>query len=92
MRSGDEVATTSVSISSGATCAASSAFRAAIVAISEVGTAGSATWRCRMPVRSTIHASSVSTSFSSSALVTIRGGAWEPVPRIFTLIPLPWTS
>src|ERR1700720_1629499 len=36
-----------------------------------------------MPVRSLIHASSVSTSFSKSALVITRGGTYPLTPVIF---------
>ncbi len=39
---------------------------------------------CRrfMPVRCTIHASVVSTSFSRSSFVSTPGGAYEPTPEI----------
>ena len=48
--------------------------RAASAARSLVATPGSTRWRSRMPVRSTIHSSEVSTIVSRSALVSTRGG------------------
>src|SRR4029077_618153 len=38
--------------------------------------------RSRMPVRSTIHSSDVSTSFSRSWFVSTRSGTYMPVPVI----------
>ena len=37
--------------------------------------------RSRMPVRSTIHSSFVSTSVESSSFVSTRSGTWQPEPR-----------
>ena len=54
--------------------AASSARRPAAAAMSLVTSSSAAMWRRRMPVRSAIHASEVSTTFSRSALATTRSG------------------
>ena len=44
------------------------------MAMSEVAISGPAIWRSRIPVRSMIHWSLVSTIFSRSWLVSTRGG------------------
>src|SRR6059036_3189859 len=62
--------------------AALSASSAALVAKSDIGSSWAATRRSRMPVRVVIHSSEVSTILSRSALVRIRLGRAEPVPRI----------
>lgn len=59
---------------------------AAFTAMSEVATAASAIWRERIPVRSTIQVSFVSTMVDSSSLVRIRGGANPPKELIFAFI------
>ena len=46
----------------------------ASAARSDVATPGSTMWRLRMPVRCRIHSSLVSTIFSRSAFVSVRGG------------------
>src|SRR5215213_10835902 len=38
--------------------------------------------RCRIPVRSVIHSSEVSTSFDSSSLVITLSGTYDPTPTI----------
>ena len=81
--SGVSVPTSTMSISSGSTPESSSAFRAASTQRSEFGAPGSAMWRVRIPVRSVIHASLVSTIFSRSELVSSFGGAYIPSPMIF---------
>ncbi|CFN71766.1 Uncharacterised protein [Bordetella pertussis] len=68
-----------MSISSACTPASSMARRAASVASWLVVTPRSARWRCRMPVRSTIHSSDVeicrvASSAARSSLVTTRSG------------------
>ena len=88
--SGVSVPTTTMSSSAGSTPASSSAFRAASTQRSEFAVPGSAMWRARIPVRSVIHASLVSTSFSRSRLVNTFGGAYIPSPTIFdATLPLP---
>ena len=74
--SGEEVATRIMSSSEAATPDRSRASRAAAVASSNVGVPGSAIRRSRIPVRSAIHWSVVSTVRSSSAFVTIRSGTY----------------
>src|SRR5512140_298869 len=81
--SGVSVPTTTMSSSAGSTPASSSAFRAASRQSSEFGVFGSAMWRTRIPVRSVIQLSFVSTSFSRSRLVNSFGGAYIPNPTIF---------
>jgi len=54
--------------------AASSAGRAAATARSEVNSPSAAMRRSRMPVRSTIHSSLVSSRAARSALVSTRAG------------------
>jgi hypothetical protein len=83
--SGVEVATMIRSTSSGLRPAASSAWRAAAAPRSDALVTASAKWRARMPVRSTIHSSLVSSprvarSAAICALVTRRGGSMLPVP------------
>ncbi len=73
--SGEMVPTMMRSSSSARVCAISSARMAALTAMSEVTSPGAAMRRSLMPVRSVIHASEVSTIFSSSALVRILSGA-----------------
>src|SRR5262249_50092680 len=70
------------STSSGATRAMSSARRAAASARSDEFSSGAEMRRSRMPVRSTIHSSDVSTSVSSSRFVSTRVGTYMPVPVI----------
>ena len=54
--------------------ASASAARAALIARCEVNSPSAAMWRCRMPVRCTIHSSEVSIRAASSALVRICRG------------------
>src|SRR5512138_3294542 len=84
------VPTMIASISSGSTFAISQARRAARTARSLVASPSAITWRSRIPVRSTIHWSFVSTSFSRSALVRTFSGANEPVPATYERIESPW--
>ena len=72
--SGVEVATTIRSTSALVRPALASAQRHASSARSLVDSWSAAMWRSRMPVRSTIHASLVSTTDASSALVMIFSG------------------
>ncbi len=83
--SGVDVATMIRSTSAAVRPADARARRAASTPRSLVFTPASAKCRARMPVRSTIHASEVSTpwlasSATRSALVRRRGGRWLPVP------------
>src|SRR6266581_4146869 len=80
--SGVAVASTMRSRSPPAMPADLSAWRAAAVARSEVSSPTAATWRCRMPVRCTIHSSEVARRSARSALVTIFSGRYPPQPRI----------
>src|SRR5262245_16535724 len=80
MRSGVVVASTIWSTSSAFTFAISSARWQAISAMSLEAWSGAAMRRSRMPVRSTIHSSDVSTSFSRSWFVSTRSGTYMPVP------------
>src|SRR4029077_8403130 len=73
--SGDEVPTRIMSRPAAVIPAASSAPRAARVAISKVVVPGSAMCRLWMPVRSVIHLSEVSIIFSRSKFVMIFSGA-----------------
>jgi hypothetical protein len=73
-RSGVDVAKMMRSMSVGAMPAAAIARQAACSARSQVVSPGEAMCRCRIPVRSVIHASDVSTIFSRSALVSTRSG------------------
>src|SRR4051812_38656651 len=68
--------------SSGRMFAASSARRAASTARSDEACSGAAMRRSRIPVRSRIHSSLVSTMRSKSALVSTRSGTYMPVPTI----------
>src|ERR1700722_5989179 len=86
--SGVTLATTIRSISEAGTFLLARTSRAAAVARSEEATPFSTTWRSRMPVRSRIHASLVSTSFSNSALDITRGGTYPVTPVIFAAIRL----
>ena len=79
--SGVTVAQMIRSRSSALSLALASAFRAASYARCEDAVPSSAILRSRMPVRDTIHSSDVSTIDSSSALVKIRSGTAEPVPK-----------
>ena len=74
-RSGVQVATTIVSRSSGVRPLACSARSAAALAMQAFDSSGRATRRSRMPVRSWIHWSDVSSVVASSALLTTRAGA-----------------
>ena len=78
--SGVVVATTIKSTSCGPRRASLSARFAASTARSLVGWSSRALCRWRMPVRSTIHSSEVSTIFARSALVTTCSGRKEPTP------------
>ena len=82
--SGVTVATISRSMSLPSTPAWASASRQAGSATSESASSSAAMWRCRMPVRSTIQASEVSTNVASSSFVTIRSGTLQPSPVIET--------
>ena len=86
--SGVTLATTIRSISDAGTFLQARSWRAAAVARSDAPTPLSATWRSRMPVRSRIQASSVSTSFSKSALDITRGGTYPLTPVIFAAMRL----
>src|SRR6476661_2566790 len=66
--SGVEVASTIRSIAWASSPACSSAARAALIARCEVNSPSAAIWRCRMPVRCTIHSSEVSIRAANSAL------------------------
>ena len=83
--SGVEVATMIRSTSLALRPAAPSALRQACRARSLLKTPGSAKWRARMPVRSTIQSSELSTPWlascaTKSALLKRRGGRKLPVP------------
>ena len=62
--------------------AISRARRAALVPISEVVSPATAWWRSRMPVRSMIQVSEVSTMRSRSALLRIPSGRWAATERM----------
>src|SRR5438093_7250346 len=66
------------------TCAMSSARWHATSARSLDAWSGAAMRRSRMPVRSTIHSSDVSTSFARSWFVSTRSGTYMPVPVMVT--------
>ncbi len=70
------------STSFGSSFASSRARCDARSARSEVASPSATTRRSRIPVRSTIHWSFVSTSFSRSAFVTTFSGTNEPVPAM----------
>ena len=80
IRSGVVVPKAMKSTSSGAMPAASRARRAAFSARSTVVSPSAAMWRRSIPVRVRIHSSVVSTFDSSSRLVTMRSGRYDPVP------------
>src|SRR5262249_44213033 len=80
MRSGVVVASTIWSMSRASSSAISSARWLAINARSLDASCGAAMRRSRMPVRSTIHSSDVSTSFSRSRFDSTRSGTYMPVP------------
>src|ERR1044071_4284017 len=82
MRSGVVVARMMWSTSRASTPAISSARWQAINARSLEACPVAAIRRSRMPVRSTIHSSEVSTSFARSAFVSSRSGTYMPVPVI----------
>src|SRR5262245_24126131 len=69
-------------MSSGLVFAASSARSAAATARSDEACSGAAIRRSRIPVRSRIHSSLVSTMRSKSALVSTRSGTYIPVPAM----------
>ena len=79
--SGVTVATITRSMSFAATPAISSARRHAGSAMSVSASSSRAIRRSRMPVRSMIHSSFVSTSVESSSFVSTRSGTWQPEPR-----------
>src|SRR5689334_5167422 len=64
--------------------AMSSALRAAFSARSLDACSGAAMRRSRMPVRSTIHSSDVSTIRDRSSFVSRRSGTYMPVPVMVT--------
>src|SRR5262245_15952408 len=70
------------SISSALTPDRARASRAALTARSPVVSFSAAMRLSRIPVRSTIHSSLVSTIRARSALVMIRAGRYEPTPSI----------
>ena len=74
MWSGERLAKTMASMSSGFHPAWSRARRVARWAISALPSPGSTQWRSWMPVRWTIHSSVVSMSVVNSWLVTTRSG------------------
>src|SRR5262245_42165829 len=82
MRSGVVVATRMQSTWSAVSPAASSARWQATSARSDDACSGAAIRRSRIPVRSTIHSSEVSTMRSRSALVSRFSGTYIPVPVI----------
>ncbi len=81
-------------MSAASTPALASASRAAGSAMSVSASSGAAKRRSRMPVRSTIHSSEVSTIVESSAFVITRSGTCTPRPVIPIRLPfaLPITS
>ena len=78
--SGVTVATISRSMLFGSAPAISSARRAAGRQMSVSASSSAAIRRSRMPVRSTIHSSFVSTSFDRSSFVSTRSGTWHAEP------------
>ena len=82
--SGVTVATISRSMSAGSTPACASAARAAGSAMSDSASSSRAMRRSRIPVRTTIHSSVVSTSLDSSSFVITRSGTLAPMPVIET--------
>src|SRR3984957_8984850 len=84
--SGVLVARMTASTSEGSALAWASASRAAAVPMKAAVSNGAAKWRWRMPVRSRIHSSVVSTVRDRSSLVTIRSGKEPPTPAIMERI------
>ena len=82
--SGVTVATTIRSMAEASTPACSRAAVAAGSARSESASLGAATRRSRIPVRSRIHSSEVSTIFAISSFVITRSGTCDPMPVIET--------
>ena len=80
--SGVTVATISRSISRASRPAISSALRHAGSERSDIASVSAAIRRSRIPVRSRIHSSFVSTIVASSSFVTTRSGTWQPRPVI----------
>jgi len=80
--SGVDVATMTKSISEGSTSATSSARRAAAKPREAVVSSSPAMRRSRMPVRSRIQVSDVSTMASRSWLVSTRSGSALPQPTM----------
>src|SRR5438477_318448 len=85
--SGVTVATMTRSTSLPSTPACASASRAAGSARSESASSAAAIRRSRMPVRSTIHSSEVSTYCESSSFFTTRSGTLQPSPVMETSKP-----
>ena len=83
--SGVTVATISRSTSLPSTPACASASRAAGSATSDSASSFDAIRRSRIPVRSKIHSSDVSTYCASSSFVTMRSGTLQPRPVIVTV-------
>ncbi len=86
--SGLFVATITISRSSGEMPLLRSASREAFSAIELVSSPSAAIWRLRMPVRSRIHSSLVSTMAVRSWFVSTFSGTYMPVPLIETGTPL----
>ena len=82
-KSGVAVVPIIISISSGGTCADSSARSAAIMPIFQVGI--SLILRSFIPVWLIIHSSEVSTIWLRASLSSICSGRYEPTPTIFAL-------
>src|SRR3984957_6586963 len=74
------------STSAGSAPACFSAGRAASPPMNAAVSCGAAIWRWRMPVRSLIHASDVSTERESSSLLTMRSGRYAPTPAMIERI------
>ncbi len=85
--SGVTVATISRSMSAPVTPASASAARAAGSARSESACSSVAMRRSRIPVRSMIHSSDVSTYFARSSFVITRSGTYVPRPVIEISMP-----
>src|SRR5688572_8212339 len=86
--SGVTVAQIRRSISLASTPASASAARAAGSAMSVSASSSVAILRSRMPVRSMIHSSDVSTYCARSSFVTTRSGTFTPSPVIPIRVPL----
>ena len=78
-RSGEQVARTTASRSSGVSPVCSSTCSAAALAMQAFDSSGPATRRSRMPVRSRIHWSDVSSRVENSSFVMTRLGVYRPV-------------